>query len=368
MTQSQESARHYARIRYRLLLVNLAASVGFLWLYQASGWSAASAVWWAARAGSTWLIVAGYLLTFGVIQYAVFLPLHWYSSFVLEHRFGLSRMTAGAWLIRELKQIALSGLLGLALMEGLYAILRAAPEHWPLIATAGWVLVTVVLARVFPTFIVPLFYKTTPLTDDSLVKRLLALCERVQLPALGVFRVGLGAETRKANAALAGLGRTRRVLLSDTLLEHFTPEEIETVLAHELGHFRHRHIMKFLYISVVGAWLAFWLARHLSVFWLDPFGLHGLSDIAGFPLLMLAFSVMGLAAMPIQNAISRHFEWQSDVFAVDATRQPGHFAAALEKLGTLNLADPSPPAWIEVLFYDHPAIAKRVAAARAAAV
>ena len=366
MTQSQESARHYARIRYRLLLVNLAASLAFLWIYQASGWSAASAAWCAARAGSVWLVIAGYLLTFGTIQYAVFLPLHWYSSFTLEHRFGLSRMTAGAWLIRECKQLVLGGLLSLVVFEGLYAILRAAPRHWPLIATAGWVLVSVVLARAFPTFIVPLFYKTTPLADDPLVKRLLALCERVNLPALGVFRVGLGAETRKANAALAGIGRTRRVLLSDTLIEQFTPAEIEGVLAHELGHFRFRHIPKFLVLSTVGSLIAFALIDRASGWWIDRFALGGIADVAGFPMLMLMLSVLGVVSMPLQNGISRYFEWQCDRFAVATASQPAEFASALERLGSLNLADPNPPAWIEWMFYDHPAIAKRVAAARTA--
>jgi STE24 endopeptidase len=359
------NARRYARIRYRLMLAELPASIAWLATVQWSGASAALAAW-AHRLPSDWLAVAAYLTVFGVATYAAFLPVDIYRSFILEHRFGLSRLRWRDWVVRELKQVALSSLLGLVLIEGLYALLRAAPRTWMFWATAGWIAVTVLLARVFPTVLVPLFYKTAPLTDAGLAKRLVQLCERAGLAVLGVFRVDLGVETRKANAALAGLGRTRRVLLSDTLLGHFTEDEIETVLAHELGHQRFRHITWFLVLSTVGSLFAFWMIDWASRWWVPALGLRGLDDIAGLPMLMLALSVLGLLGLPLQSGISRAFEWQSDRYAVRLTGRPQAFASALRKLESLNLADPSPPAWIEWLFYDHPAIRKRIAAADAA--
>jgi len=367
MTQAAEAARRYGRIKSRLLAIELALSLQVLWIAQRSGWSSAVARWWSSRIDSEPLIILGYLAAFGAAYYLVMLPLHVYRSFTLEHRFGLSRMTLTGWAIREAKQLALSAVLGGLLVEGLYALLRHAPISWPMWATIGWVAFSVVLARVFPTVLLPIFYKTTPLRDEPLTDKLLALCRRAGVSALGVFRFNLGAETRKANAALAGLGKTRRVLLSDTLIQEFTPDEIEGVLAHELAHHHHRHITKLLVISAVGSWVAFQLTDAVGRRWVQRFGLDGLSDIAGFPMLMLWLSVLGLIGLPAQNGLSRYFEWQADRFAVAATTLPKAFADALRRLARLNLADPRPPRWVVWFFYDHPPITERIRAAEKAA-
>lgn len=358
-----DDARRYARIRYRLLLVNLAAGLIVLAAMQWSGLSAALADWWRQRVASAPLLMLGYLAVFGAGYYLAMLPLHFYGSFLLEHRFGLSRLTLGGWLRREAKHLAVSGVLSTVLLQGLYALLRHAPSQWPWLATIGWVTFSVILARVFPTVLLPIFYKTTPLQHHELVARLMTLCERVGLRAMGVFRFELGAETRKANAALAGLGKTRRVLLADTLLSEFTPDEIEGVLAHELAHHRFHHITKGLVLSAIGSWAAFTLTARVADGWVSALHLQGLDDIAGFPVLMLWLSGLGLLALPLQNGLSRYFEWQSDRFAVQTTQQPKAFADALRRLAALNLADPNPPRWITWLFYDHPPITERIRAA-----
>jgi len=183
------------------------------------------------------------------------------------------------------------------------------------------------------------------------------------------------ADARKP-VALAGVmggaptqitSKTRRVLLSDTLIDAFTPEEIEGVLAHELAHHRYRHITKMLLISAVGSWIAFAWTDALWPRWAAGLGLQGLSDIASFPALALWFSGLGLLALPVQNGLSRYFEWQADRFAVATTRLPRAFAEALRHLASLNLADPNPPRWVVWLFYDHPPIMERIAAAEQAA-
>ncbi len=356
-------ARRYARMHYRLLFADLVLGLVILAGFQLSGASYALAHWWASLGVGEPLVILGYLACFGCCYYVLVLPLHFYGSFWVEHQFGLSRLTITGWLIRELKQVMLSAVLAASLVEGLYGLLRHQPEHWPIWATIGWVGVSVVLARVFPTLLLPLFYKTTPLEDDALKKRLLELCQRVGLSAVGVFRVGFGAETRKANAALAGLGKTRRILLADTLLANFTPDEIEGVLAHELAHQRYRHIVKFLLISAVGSWLAFTLTTVVAQWWVRGLRLHSLDDIAGFPMLMLWFSLLGFVGLPAQNALSRYFEWQADHFALATATRPAAFADALRRLAALNLADPNPPKWIVWLFYDPPPITERIQAA-----
>lgn len=366
MVDIQQDARAYARIQYRLLGVDLLVGLAFLAAVQLTGLSRHLAGWWAQRLANEWLAILGYLAGFGLLHYLVTLPLHVYSSFILEHRFGLSRLTIGAWLLRELKQLAVGSVIGAVLVEGFYAILRFAPTSWPLWATVGWVGFSIVLARIFPTLLLPIFYKTVPLEDAQLAARLRGLCERVGLPVLGIFRFHLGAETRKANAALAGIGRTRRVLVSDTLLDEFTPEEIEGVLAHELAHHRYRHMLKLLVLSALGSWIALTLTALIAQHWVRFLGLRGLSDIAGFPALMFWLSLLGLVGLPLQNGLSRYFEWQADRFAVTLTH-PRDFASALRRLGELNLADPNPPRWIVWLFHDHPPITDRVEAAAAAA-
>ena len=367
MTTTQEQAKAYARIRYRLFFMNLAVTVLFLFFFQLSGLSAALADWARRVTSFEPAALALYLLVFGALTYLVDFPLHLYRSWFLEHRFGLSRLNARGWCVRELKHLAVNGILGLILVESLYALFRSAPRTWPIWAAAGWIFLSVVLARVFPTMLLPIFYKTKPVENPALVERLVALCNRVGVDALGVFRFDLGAETRKANAMLAGLGRSRRVILSDTLMEHFPEEEIEGVLAHELAHHHFRHIPKGLALAAVGSLVGFFLTAWAAPLWLAPLGLNGLADIAGFPALSLWLSVMGLVGMPVQNAISRAFEWQADRFAVWMSASPKVFAQALRRLGELNLADPNPPAWIEWFFFDHPSIGRRVQAAEQAA-
>lgn len=366
-SDAPDAARRYARVRRRLLVVDLALSAALLAGVQFSGLSARFALWADRCVSGAPLQMLIYLWWFGLCYYLASLPLHFYSSFVLEHRFQLSRQSLQAWWIREAKQIGVSAVLGAAMIEGLYALLRHAPTRWPLFATIGWVAFSVVLARIFPTILLPMFYKTTPLHQDALVERLLKLCRQVGLPALGVFRFDLGADTRKANAALAGLGSTRRVLLSDTLIAEFTPEEIEGVLAHELAHHRYHHITKTLVLGAAGSWIAFVLTDWMGQRWVGPLKLSALSDIAGFPMLALWLSALGFLSLPLQNGLSRYFEWQSDRFAVATTKLPRVFADALRRLGALNLADPNPPAWIVWLFYDHPPISERIEAAEKAA-
>ena len=363
MADAGTTARAYARIRYRLLLADLAS--WFVWLawLQAGGISRGVADWWARLTPREPVMILGYVACFGLARYLVAFPLRFYGSFIVEHRFGLSRLAWRGWLAREAKQVAVSAVIGLLLVEGLYAILRHAPAHWPLIATIGWVGVSVVLARIFPTVLLPLFYKTTPLADERLAQRLSGLCQRAGMRVLGVFRFQLGAETRKANAALAGLGKTRRILLSDTLLSGFPPEEIEGVLAHELAHHRFHHITSLLVISTIGSWVAFALTDGLGRWALPLLRLSGLSDIAGFPALVLWLSFLGLAGLPLQNGLSRMCEWQADRFAVAMTR-PAVFTSALRRLAALNLADPNPPRWITWMFADHPPITERIRAAQ----
>ena len=288
-------------------------------------------------------------------------PLDFYAGFFLEHRYELSNHTLRSWFSDFLKRAVLSFGLSLILLIALYALIWRFPDHWWLLAWAGYAGVSYVLGKLFPVFIVPLFYRYSPVGDESLKKRICDLAGRYGMPVKNVYSLNLSRTTKKANAAFMGIGKTKRVVLSDTLLEQFSPSEIEAVLAHELGHFKHHDIWKQLGFGLSVSLLGFWIAFHTAGVWSNAFGYSGVQDIAGLPVLFLVFYLFSLVLMPLQNGFSRWMERAADRFALEACGQPGAFISCMEKLAAVNLADPSPHPLYEWLFYDHPAVGKRVA-------
>jgi STE24 endopeptidase len=250
-------------------------------------------------------------------------------------------------------------------LYGLYAILWWTGDLWWLWATAGWLLVTLVLGRLLPVVILPLFYKVTRLEDPALLDRLQRLSAGTGLAVEGVYQLNLSEETRKANAALAGLGKTRRVLLGDTLLAEFTTEEIEVVFAHEVGHHVHRHLPKMVATGVLLALAGFALVDWVLGAGAERLGYQGLADPAALPLLVFVLGVFGLLLAPVQNAMSRFFETQCDRYALVRTANPTAYRSAFVKLARLNKSDADPHPLIAWLFYDHPPIRARLAIADA---
>jgi STE24 endopeptidase len=311
---------------------------------------------------SPWLRLLGIMVVCGGGMELLTLPLDFWSSFILEHRYQLSNQTLFGWIKKHVLGWLVGGLIGGPLMFGLYALLRFTHPWW-LWATLGWLVVTLVLGRLAPVLILPLFYKVTPLDDPGLRERLERLVGGTGLSLQGVYRLHLSAETRKANAALAGLGRSRRVLLGDTLLEQFTPEEIEVVFAHEIGHHVHRHLPKMVAVSVVLSTLGFWLVDVLLHRLAGPLGYAAFDDPAALPLVLLILTAFGLTLMPAQNALSRFFERQCDRYALDRTGLRDAYRSAFTKLAEINKSDPAPNPLVVLLFYDHPPIAERIAAA-----
>jgi STE24 endopeptidase len=309
-----------------------------------------------------WLRLLAVAVVVGGGMELLTLPLSFWSGFVLEHRYQLSNQTLGGWVGKQIKGYLVGGLIGLPLLFGLYALLRFA-EPWWLWAAAGWLLVTLVLGRLVPTVILPLFYKVTPLDDAALEERLRKLAEGTGLTIEGVYRLHLSAETRKANAALAGLGRTRRVLLGDTLLEQFTPEEIEVVFAHEVGHHVHNHLPRLITASVILSAVGFWLVDLVLRNTAERLGYTAFNDPAALPLVLVVLSLFGLALSPAQNAVSRFFERQCDRYALERTGDRQAYRSAFIKLARLNKSDPDPHPLIAWLFYDHPPIRQRLALA-----
>lgn len=316
-------------------------------------------------AGAAPLAVAIYVIFLAVALEAVGLPLAFYRTFLLDRRYGLSSEPAGTWLRDHMKATALSVVLGLAGAEVVYFAMAAWPTWWWLASAAAFALALGGLAKVAPVVLLPLFYTFAPLERETLRARLVSLSRKAGVPVLGVYEWGLGAKTRRANAALVGTGGTRRIILSDTLLAEYSEDEIEVILAHELGHHVHRDIRTALVAESALLLVAFGAAAVAShALWLKA-GLRSPADVAGLPLLLLAAGAASAVATPVLNALSRRNERRADRFALDLTRQPHAFISAMKRLAAQNLAEERPSRTALWLFHTHPPISQRIEAARA---
>jgi STE24 endopeptidase len=293
------------------------------------------------------------------------LPLGVYSGFYLERQYELSKETLAGWLTDQAKSLGLGLLLGAAAAELLYALIRLSPHRWWLSAGVAFTLVVVGLTNLAPVLLLPIFYSVKPLDREALRARLLALAERAGARVLGAYEWGLGEKTRKANAALAGLGGTRRILVSDTMLAEFSDDEIEVVLAHEIAHHVHGDIWKGIAFESTLIVAGFYLASLVLQLMAGPAGLRGVDDVAGLPLLLLAAGAVSLVMVPAAHAMSRGFERKADRFALSLTRNPGAFISAMRRLGAQNLAEENPSKIVQWLFHSHPPIRERIAAAEA---
>jgi STE24 endopeptidase len=289
----------------------------------------------AIATGARWIApgavrsTAVYVALLAVVQEATAFPMVVYRSFLLERRYGLSTEPWSVWMRDQAKASALGFVLALAGAEIVYWLLRHAPHWWWLLGAGGFALAMVLMAKVAPILLLPIFYKFKPLEREALRARLLSLATRAGVPVLGVYEWGLGEKTRRANAALVGTGRTRRIIVSDTLLDGFSEDEIEVVLAHELGHHVHRDIFTALGTESALVLASFGGAAAALHFGWRALGLGSPADIAGLPLLMIAGGAVTLAARPLVNGLSRRNERRADSFALAVTRQPAAFISAM---------------------------------------
>jgi len=310
------------------------------------------------------LVIFFYLIIVGLIYEIMTFPLNVYGGFTLEHKFNLSKQRFLSWFSDHLKSLCISFVLSLGLVELLYFLIKSFPSTWWLLVAFVFILFFVILAKLFPLFILPLFYKFEPLQDGDLKNRLMALAQKTKSKVIGVFKWGLSEKTQKANAALTGWGRTKRIILSDTFLDNYTADEIETVLAHELGHWIKKHIWKGMGLQIILSFFGWWMAFRLLYSLSGYFRFKGVDDIAGLPLIILVFSVLSLVLLPLVNFYSRRNELEADLFALNLTRAPQVFISVMEKLTFQNLAEYQPNKVIHFIFHSHPSPAQRVELAK----
>ena len=345
---NEPKSSRYHRLRRRAGFASLAVSAAVL-----------AAMAWArpplpAALNAVLLALANALAT---------LPVDYYREYVLDRRYELSSEALGQWLADRGKALLLAAAFASAAAAAIYRLIAWTPTWWWVPAAVLGALVALLIARLAPVLLLPLFYTFTPLERPTLTARLLDLSRRAGVPVLGVFVWGLGARTRRANAALVGSGATRRILLSDTMLGEYSEDEIEVILAHELAHHVHGDIAKGIvleFVLLLGAGAAAAAMLRMAA---APLGLSGPADPAGLPLLALTAGAVMLAASPAANALSRWNERRADAFALALTGRGAAFATAMRRLGAQNLAEENPSRATVWLFHTHPPIEERIASA-----
>lgn len=371
--ERQKQAREYARKRRRLSFLGLGISAVGILLLLGLGWDRwlrdqlvnathqASFLGWQPINGYQPLVIGIYFLILMLAYETVTVPLAYYGGYVLAHRYGLSTMTVGAWVKDLAKGFVLGLVLELAVILLIFALLAVQPLAWWLWVALVLLFFSVIMANLAPVLIFPLFYKFTPLPEGELTERLLALVQRARTRVRGVFTMKMSDKTTAANAALMGLGNTRRIVLGDTMLDRYTVDEIEVVLAHELGHHVHRDIWKLLLSQSVLTLGGLYLANLVLHWAVDTqHWYNALTDPAIMPFFFLVSGIFSLIVMPLSNSYSRLIEYQADEYALQSTGKVAAFKNAMTRLANQNLSEIEPSPVVEILFHSHPSIKKRL--------
>ena len=363
MTFDNEKVKRYSRIKHTVAIVDIVYMLFLLVFFLVSGLSLGLHSFIDRFLDHPALIIFVYCFIILKGYYILNLPLSFYNSYIVEHRFGLSNQTPRQWFSDYSKAEFLSIALFVLLIEAFAYFLRDYPKDWWWMCGIFWVLLSVIIARLFPVIVIPLFYKYKRIENEDMRRRILDLSVKMGIKVLDIFQIDMSSKTAKANAGLVGLGKSKRVILGDTLEGKFSPDEIEVILAHEFAHFRLRHLAKIILLNAVLIFLVFYIFFRFGHIVFDPFRV-GMSDIVGLPLWIFLFTVWQIALTPMLNWISRGMERNSDRMALEFTGKKEEFISMMEKLAEQNLSDRNPPLWVKIFFYDHPPVEERVEMAR----
>jgi len=362
--ENELKEKAYNRIKIRLNIAGMVIDLGLLVLLAFSG----LALFIASHStvtGNDYVNFLVFVFLCGLLFSVISIPMDFYGGYVVEHRFGLSNQTVAGWVKENLKGTALNIVIGVPVALAFYWFIRSTGNLWWFWFGIFVFVLSVLLARLAPVLIFPLFYKFKELDSGEIRERVEKILADVNIKIKGIFSFNMSKDTKKANAGFTGLGKTKRIILSDTLLENFSVDEIAVVFAHEAGHYKYRHIVKNIIFSTIVIFVSFYLCG-LSYEWtVSKMGFTALHDLAALPVLMLYLSLFGLLLMPLTNSISRRYEYQADAYALKTTGNIEAFVSTMEKLAAINLADKEPHPVVEFFFYSHHSIKRRIEAARA---
>ena len=331
-----------------------------IFIFVSSGLSLALQQYLAIYVQNQYLLFIAFIFSAGAAFSIIFFPINYYTDFYLEHKYNLSNQTFIKWIWEGIKALLVSIIISVPILLLFFFVLNRYGNLWWLPFAIGLFIISVILARILPVLILPLFYKITPIEDTELKTKIQNLAKDAGIKVGNVYRFNMSKNTKKANAAFTGLGKSKRILLGDNLIEQYTNDEIETVIAHELGHYKRKHIIKNIAIGTAASFLTFFLISYFyshSILW---FNFSSIKEIAALPLLILWMLLIGLVQTPLTNILSRRFEYEADEYAISSTKKTLAFISTLEKLTKQNLGDIAPHPLIEWFFYSHPSIGRRI--------
>ena len=359
-----EPAARYSSVKYILAIVNIAYLLLLLLAFLTSGahlkLSSLTGAIFANKTLALLLYLSVLLAGYSILE----IPLNFYRSYLLERRFGLSNQKIKSWVAEQLKAGVLSYIASAIAFGFLYYFLRRYPLHWWIIVALLWLFFNLLLARIFPLVILPLFFKYRRLDREDLRGRIIKLAGKMRVPILDVFEIDFSKKTNKSNAAFIGWGKSRRVILTDTLSGNYSDDEIEAILAHEFAHYKLMHLIKLTALNFLGTITTFYLIFKTGGYLAGFFGVRSLSDIASLAVIIFYLVAFDIVTRPLHNYFSRRMEKNADMLALKITRGKDAFISMMDKLASQNLADRDPRRWIKFFFFDHPSIAERIELAR----
>lgn len=356
-------AKSYSHQKYFLSIIDTLYGIALLLVFLGSGFSLSLENLIKYFGLPRYLIISVFLLIILVFYYLLSLPLNFYAGYTLEHKFNLSKQKIGSWWLDQLKSGVLGYIIFLILILGFYWVLIKFDQWWLFISIL-WIVFSVLLAKLTPVLIIPLFFKYKKLEDEVLRQRIFNLAQKMQVKLLDVFEIDFSKKTLKANAAFTGMGKTKRVILADTLKGKYSHDEVELILAHEFAHFQCKHIFKLIAINSLLTLGLFYLIFKTNVYFLEVFKLSSLAQLAGLPLVFLYFMLFGIILQPLEAYVSRRFEKEADSLALKTTQNKEAFISLMDKLAAQNLDDRNPHPLIKFFFFDHPPIDERIQMAR----
>jgi len=357
-----DSAKNYNNIKLAIGIGEGIVSFILLLLFVYLGYSLQLETFLSNYFSNPYLLFISFLFVLGIVGSVISFPVSYYSGFYLEHKYNLSNQTFWKWIWENFKGLLVSLVIGIPILITFYYVLNTFYSLWWLPFAIIMFFISVVLSQIFPVLIFPIFYKITPLEDENLRARITNLAINAKLKVENVYKFNMSKNTKKANAAFTGLGKTKRIILGDTLLNNYSTEEIETVIAHELGHYKRKHIVKNILIGTASSFLTLFIIAMLYQNSLSWFGFDSITQVSALPLLALWSMLIGIIQTPLGNILSRKFEYEADEYAVIETKNPFAFVRTLEKLTEQNLGDKEPHPFVEWFFYSHPSIKNRLKA------
>jgi len=354
-----DSAKSYSQQKYLLSIIDMFYSIALVLFSLGSGLCLYLEDFIANSSLPGYLSIPVFLLVILFVYFLFNLPLNFYAGYALEHKFNLTKQKISSWWFDQLKSGVLAYIIFLILISGFYWIL-AKFEQWWLAVSVFWIIFSVVLARLTPVLIIPLFFKYNKMEDEVLRQRIFDLAKKMRVKLLDVFEIDFSKKTLKANAAFTGMGKTKRVILADTLKDKYSHDEVEAILAHEFAHFQRKHIFKLIAINSLLTLGVFYLIFRTSAYFLEAFKLTSLSQLASLPLVFLYFMFFGIIMRPLEAYVSRRFEREADSLALKTTQNKEAFISLMDKLASQNLADRNPHPLIKFFFFDHPPIDERI--------